>query len=208
MPKTDPWPMIHAERKALLSDLEGLSDDQWATPSLCTGWSVQQVVGHMTSAAKTTAGSFFGGFIGSGFRFNAFNAKGADKEAAGTPAETLARFRDVLERTTHPPGPVEAMLGEAVVHPEDIRRPLGITRAYPPETVIGAIDFYSKSNLLIGGKRRAAGLTFRATDADWSMGSGPEVSGPLVSIALAITGRAAAMPDLSGDGSATLQSRM
>jgi hypothetical protein len=51
-------------------------------------------------------------------------------------------------------------------------------------------------------------LTLRATDADWSAGSGAEVSGPLVSIVLAMTGRSDALKDLSGDGVATLTSRM
>ena len=70
------------------------------------------------------------------------------------------------------------------------------------------LDFYRGSNLLIGGKRRAAGLTLRATDTPWSAGSGPEVSGPGVSLALAITGRRAALTDLSGDGVGTLSDRM
>jgi hypothetical protein len=70
------------------------------------------------------------------------------------------------------------------------------------------LDFYRKSNLIVGGKRRAAGLTLRATDADWSAGTGPEVAGPAVSLALAITGRAPALADLSGAGVATLRARM
>ena len=68
-------------------------------------------------------------------------------------------------------------------------------------------DFYKGSNLLIGSKNRIAGLTLRATDADWSHGTGPEVSGPIVSLVLAMTGRQAADGDLTGDGVATLRSR-
>jgi hypothetical protein len=68
-------------------------------------------------------------------------------------------------------------------------------------------DFFKGSNLLIGSKNRIAGLTLRATDADWRTGAGPEVSGPLLSLVLAMTGRAAALADLSGDGLATLRSR-
>jgi len=39
-----PWPTIHAERAALADDLAGLSAEQWATPSLCQGWTVHQVL--------------------------------------------------------------------------------------------------------------------------------------------------------------------
>jgi hypothetical protein len=38
-------------------------------------------------------------------------------------------------------------------------------------------------------------------------GSGPEVSGPMVSLTLAMTGRTVALDDLSGNGLATLRSR-
>ena len=68
-------------------------------------------------------------------------------------------------------------------------------------------DFYRGSNLIIGGKKRAAGLTFRATDTDWTAGSGPEVAGPALSIVMAITGRQAAFADLSGDGVDVLSRR-
>jgi hypothetical protein len=99
------------------------------------------------------------------------------------------------------------MLGEAIVHGEDIRRPLGISRAYPMEAVIRVADFFKKSNLLIGSKNRIAGVTLRATDTHWSTGSGPEVSGPMTSLLLAMTGRSAALADLSGDGLDTLRAR-
>ena len=68
-------------------------------------------------------------------------------------------------------------------------------------------EFYAGSNVLIGGKRRVAGLTLRATDTDWSHGSGPLVEGPAVSLMLATTGRRAALEDLRGPGVETLRSR-
>ena len=68
-------------------------------------------------------------------------------------------------------------------------------------------DFYKGSNLLIGSKNRIDGLTLRATDADWSHGTGPEVSGPILSLVMAMTGRKAADDDLTGDGVAALRSR-
>jgi uncharacterized protein (TIGR03083 family) len=99
------------------------------------------------------------------------------------------------------------MLGEAVVHGEDIRRPLGISRSYPPEAVTRAANFFAASNLLIGTKKRIEGVTLRATDADWTRGSGPEVAGPILSLLMAMTGRTAALADLTGDGLGTLTSR-
>ena len=94
-----------------------------------------------------------------------------------------------------------------MVHAEDIRRPLGIVHDYPVDALTRLADFYTGSNLLIGAKKRVAGLTLRTTDADWSTGSGPEVAGPAIAIVMAMTGRTVAYHELTGDGVDTLRAR-
>ena len=207
MATTSPWPLIHTEREALIADLGTLTDDQWATRSLCADWTVRDVLGHMISTAKMTPPKFFVSMAAAGFRFNNMNAKGVSSEATANPADGLANLRSHLKDTTHPPGPVEAMLGEAVIHPADIRKPLGIAHEYPEEALIRVADFYKGSNLIVGAKRRIDGLTLRATDTGWTTGSGPEVTGPHLSLILAMTGRSAALTDLAGAGVDTLKSR-
>lgn len=207
MTGSSPWPLIHEERRALLADVDGLTDAQWATPSLCPGWTVRDAFGHLTSTARMTPGRFVGHLASAGFRFHVMSAKDLAAETAGPPTRTVEQFRTLLDATTHPPGPIDAMVGEVVVHSEDIRRPLGIGRAYPPAAVTRAADFFAASNLLIGTKKRIAGLTLRATDVDWTIGSGPEVSGPVLSLLMAMTGRKAALDDLVGEGLATLAAR-
>lgn len=102
---------------------------------------------------------------------------------------------------TSPPGPKPTWLGEVVIHAEDIRRPLGIPHRYPPETLRKVADFFKGSNALIGAKNRVAGLTLRATDQDWSNGSGPAVEGPLLPLVMAMTGRKEHVDDLTGKAS-------
>jgi uncharacterized protein (TIGR03083 family) len=203
-----PWPLIHDERQALVADVEPLSEQQWTTPSLCADWSVRDVLAHMTATAKMTPPRFFGKFTGSGFNFTKMTAKDVAAERGDSGADVLARFTQQVGATTHPPGPIEAMVGEVVVHGEDIRRPLGIQHRYSDGALITSADFYRRSNLLIGAKRRAEGLTLRASDVGWSAGEGPEVTGPLASIILAITGRRVGLADLSGDGLSTLTARV
>src|SRR5690349_3854699 len=135
MAPSSPWPLIHAEREALAGDLATLTSEQWATPSLCTGWTVRDVLGHMTSTAKATPAAFLAGFAGTGFNFHAFNQKRVTQEATAAPADGLAEFRRHLTATSHPPGPGETWLAETVIHAEDIRRPLGIKRDYPAQTL-------------------------------------------------------------------------
>ena len=50
-------------------------------------------------------------------------------------------------------------------------------------------------------------MTLKATDADWTHGSGPLVEGPALSLLLAATGRKVALADLSGDGVEILRGR-
>jgi uncharacterized protein (TIGR03083 family) len=204
---SDIWPVVHAERRALALDLEGLAPDRWQTPSLCTGWSVHDVLAHMVATAKETPPRFFAGLAGSRFSFARFTAKRIAAEKAGGPAATLAAFRAVETSTAAPPGPPTSWLGEALVHAEDIRRPLGIAHDYPIASVTAVTGFYAGSNILIGGKRRVQGLTLRATDTDWSHGSGPLVEGPALALLLATTGREAALADLTGPGVETLRAR-
>lgn len=202
------WPVIHAERKALIADLEQLSPEQWSTPSLCSGWSVRDVVAHLAATAKMSPVGFVARLIGSGLRFDEMAARNIARETTGPPVETLASLRGALTATTHPPGPIETWLGETIVHSEDIRRPLGIVHDYPVAAVTRVADFYKGSNLLLHSKRRIAGLTLRATDAPWTTGTGPEVTGPVLSLVLAMTGRRAALEDLSGSGLEVLHGRV
>jgi uncharacterized protein (TIGR03083 family) len=207
MAAPSPWPLIHQEREALADHLATLASEQWSTPSLCPGWTVRDALGHVIATAKTTQGSFLINMAKAGFRFNDMTAALIARESTPDPGAGLAEFRRHLTDTTKPPGPAEAMLGEIVVHSEDIRRPLGITHKYPAEALTRVADFYQGSNLLIGTRRRIAGLALRATDTGWSTGTGPEVTGPHLSLLLAMTGRRAALADLSGDGLETLRSR-
>ncbi|HEX9530943.1 MAG TPA: maleylpyruvate isomerase family mycothiol-dependent enzyme [Acidimicrobiales bacterium] len=199
--------MIHAERRALATDLADIGPDQWAAPSLCSGWTVREVLAHMTATAKITPAKFLPGIVGSGFSFEKLQAKGVAAELGQTPSDTLSRFTEVAAATSKPPGPIDTALGETLVHSEDIRRVLGIKHEYDPAALEQVADFYRRSNLIIGGKKRAAELTFRATDADWTAGSGPEVSGPMLSLTIAIAGRKAALDDLEGAGVETLRAR-
>jgi uncharacterized protein (TIGR03083 family) len=208
---SDVWSTIAAERGALADDLANLTAAQWETQSLCTQWSVCDMVAHMSSTASMSPAKFFVGMAKAGFNFDKFTGSGVDKHRGPDPAATLDEFRGLQNSTSAPPGPKTSWLGEVVVHGEDVRRPLGISHTYPPEAVREVIDFYKGSNLIVGSKKRIAGLAFNATDDDWQHGQGDPnavlVEGPLLSLLLAMTGRGCACDDLAGPGVQTLRSR-
>ncbi len=169
---------------------------------------MEQTLGHMTAAASTSPSKWMARFAGTGFRFDTLVAKDIANQTAGGPAETLARFRSIESSNGHPPGPVDSWLGETFVHAEDTRRPLGIAHDYSVHAATRLADFSTRSNLLIGSKKRVAGLTLRATDADWSSGSGPEVAGTAMAIVMTMTGRRIALDELDGDGVDILRARL
>jgi uncharacterized protein (TIGR03083 family) len=207
MEKSQIWSTVHSERKALAADLRLLGPDQWAVASLCAQWTVRDVLAHMTATGKMTPPRFFAKLAGAGFSFDRVQDAGVAAERGTAPAGTLAGFEEIQDSVSHPPGPADTMLGETIIHAEDIRRPLGIPHEYSREALVRLADFFKASNLLIGTKRRISGLSLRATDADWQHGTGPEVSGSILALVMAMTGRKQALDDLTGEGVGMLRAR-
>lgn len=202
------WPVVSDERIALIDDLGSLSPEQWQTPSLCPGWDVHDVLAHLVDSAKTTRVSFMLRLIGAGFDFDKDNDRGVARERRDDPRRTLEEFRAVIERTSGPPAPLATRLVEAFAHGEDIRRPLGITRDYPPASVARALDHQLGTTIKIGGGREhAEGLRLCASDTDYGHGAGEEVRGTAIALLLAVSGRPVAPTELSGPGAALLTQR-
>jgi uncharacterized protein (TIGR03083 family) len=204
---TELWQLIHEHRQKVGDVLGTLTDPEWEAPSLCAGWRVRDVAAHMVETHLMTPPRFMGRFIASGFRFNTFAANGVAQHTGQTPAALLAQYRETAPRTTAPPGPKPTWLAEAVIHGEDVARPSRRTLAVAPAALVAVADFVRGSTPLLHGKQRSAGLRLRATDVDWTAGDGPEVTGPAISLILAMTGRPSALADLSGDGVETLKAR-
>jgi len=206
-PGGEVWSLIRTERAALVADLAGLSVDQWATPSLCSGLVVREVLAHLTAGASLNAVRWLAGVIRCRFDFDKQVAMRLAEQLGETPAETLERFRRVVPSRTKPPLPAVAMLGETIVHAEDIRRPLGIRRDYPTEAVTRVAEYYQGSDQVVLAKGRIGDLHLVANDGPFTTGSGALVSGSTLALTMAMTGRAAYLDDLDGDGVERLRER-
>ena len=200
------WPMLAAERSALVAYLPTLSDGDWRCPSPCSGWSVHDLVVHVVAGAKTTPLNFGPAMIASGFSFDRLAARGIRQGGDASPAELIAALRSRVEARTQPG---KAYLGEVVVHGEDIRRAVGAPAGdHPAAHLVTVADYYAGTGGPVGGKQRVAGLKLSATDHEWTTGAGPEVEGPLVSLVMAISGRGFALDELKGPGADQLSARM
>ena len=204
---TDLWSTVAAERGALADDLADLSPQQWQTASLCEGWTVREVLAHQSGTASMTAPKFLLRLAAAGFSIPRYAKREIPRHLGDSPQATLTEFRDRQHSTSCPPGPKVTWLGEVIVHAEDIRRPLGIGHDYPAAAVRKVLDFYARTDLVLGTKGRIKELRLRATDDDWSHGEGPLVEGRLIDLLMAATGRGAACASLTGDGVSTLRLR-
>lgn len=199
--------MTQAERESLLGYVQNMSEDQWATMTVCDPWTVRHLVAHLTALGNQTAPNFFTGLIRSGFSFDKFVARDLEKYNQGSTDDLLQRFTASIEDPKTPPGPKYVALGEFMMHGEDIRRALGDRGEHDPSHVAALGELYAKTGGPIGGKKRITGLRLRATDGDWTLGDGPEVAGPGIDLIRAMTGRTEALDHCEGDGVATLRSR-
>ncbi|WP_278256885.1 maleylpyruvate isomerase family mycothiol-dependent enzyme [Nocardioides convexus] len=99
---SDVWPFVHAERRALADDLALLSEEQWRTPSLCAGWTVEDVVAHVVDTARTSRLRFVAEMVRHRFDFDRQNQRGMERFRGATPAGTLDGLRAAVEPAAHP----------------------------------------------------------------------------------------------------------
>ncbi|OXR45660.1 hypothetical protein B7C42_01952 [Nocardia cerradoensis] len=201
------WAMAHAERAALADDLAELDDHQWARPSLCGRWTVEEVVAHLTTSASIGRLRWLVSVAGARFDFDEHNTRRLAEHRGGTPAETLARFRRIVTSTTAPSGHTAAWLGEVIVHAQDIRRPLGILREPSVEAATEVAKFYASRDFAVPSRSTIDGLRFEATDGPFTAGTGPLVTGTTIALTMAMAGRTAYLDDLSGPGVLALRGR-
>ena len=203
------------ERLALVELLETLTAAEWATPSLCRGWTVQEVAAHLAWAPALSLRQELAEVVRAGFRQNRMIADTALRWSRRGPEAIVSQLRRNALADARPPlVPAVAVVVDAVVHALDIRRPLGRSRPIDPAAFRIAAEFCAgagwPSSTMLGGRpgRRIRGLRLVAEDQDWSFGEGQEVRAPGEVIVLALSGRPVDREELSGPGAATLHARL
>lgn len=198
--------MARAERTDLAEFLDTLTPQQWAAPSLCTKWSVKDVVAHVISYEELGPAGLIKRFA-KGWVLRA-NEVGVDEFAALTPQQLVEFLRNHLtpKGLTAGFGGMIALV-DGMIHHQDIRRALDRPRTIPTDRLVRVLGLVP-GNPRLGAGRRIRGLHLQATDVDWEHGRGAEVTGPGEALLLAMSGRPAALADLTGPGLATLAARL
>jgi uncharacterized protein (TIGR03083 family) len=206
----DAWQMTDSERAAFADLADALTPAQWDQPSLCEGWKVRDVVAHVADGADPKIGKMLLTAAKYGFRMNVMNQREAQKAGAKS-TDALCKELRATVGVHKAPGPMdpEDMLLETIVHEQDVRRPLGIARAYPVDEMKVALERATlQGNAFLPIKKRIADVKLRATDVEWEHGEGLEVSGPGEALLMAMAGRPVALGELSGPGLDTLKQRI
>lgn len=207
--------LIRTERLALIEFLETLGPAEWATPSLCGEWTIQDVAAHIAWAPVLKPLKQLVPLAKSGLRINKASADMAKVWAQRGPEEIVAQLRLNAASGAKPPGvPEIAALVDAVIHAIDIRRPLNSPRAVPPEAFaeVAAFSVTAKwpMTISVGGsaRKRLAGVQLVAEDYDWSYGEGPQVRAVGEAVLRILNGRRVARDELTGDGADQLAVRL
>ena len=201
------WRVIERERLSLAALLENLTADQWNAPSLCDGWRVKDVAAHvaLTPQAPGPLSMLVEG-VRAGGRFHKINRDFAVRHADRSGADLVAELREHaasrrLPRVTN----YRNIVMDVLVHGQDIAIPLGIPREMPKDAARAGVERVWTMGWPFGVKRPLKRFRFTATDVDWAAGDGPEVRGPVDALLLLLTGRPAALPQLSGAGADLLR---
>ncbi|WP_344776926.1 maleylpyruvate isomerase family mycothiol-dependent enzyme [Nocardioides panacisoli] len=195
-----------ANRRLLADFFDGLEEDQLDARSLCDAWSVREVLGHLVMPVTVGLG---------GFVVQIVRARGSIDRASEALAARLAE-RPVAELTgllrehadLKVPRPM-GQLADTCLHLRDCARPLGLATDADLADWRAVLDWFTASRASgFVDRRTLPGLALRATDQDWSWGDGTEVAGPSEALAMTVSGRTAALDDLTGPGVVVLRERI
>ena len=209
------WKALMWGQSLSLADLsEELDDPSFDADSLCEGWRVRDIYGHMLVGHTTPMPTMIGLVVK--YRFNipkgSFEMSKAKVEDM-TPEEIRADWRRVAEMHTRNGISKTISFKEGFldhfIHEQDIRRPLRLPKPDDGDRLAAALDaMVSVKGPMFAPAKVVGGLKLEATDVDWAHGDGPAVRGPAEALVLASGGRPVALADLDGDGVEALTARM
>ena len=200
---------VSAERRRLADSVAALTAAQWATPSLCTAWTVRDVIAHLTVTTRLTVPRLLRAAVRARGSFDRMEiGLAAERVAAYTTAELVAQLRESAASMRRMPGssPMDPLM-DLVVHAQDVARPLGRRHVSPPD-VVAACLAYVATNRFMGGPQRLAGVQLLSTDTGWTHGDGAELRGPDIDLLMVAAGRRAGLDALEGPGAEVLAARL
>jgi uncharacterized protein (TIGR03083 family) len=210
------WSAIDTERTRIADLLETLTPEEWDHPSLCEGWRVRDVAGHIPMGQAGLGPILLGALRHPG-PINRVIRETARSRGA-LPTERLVADLRATIGARRPNLGVTYLenLTDVLVHGQDIAVPLRRQLPVPVDAAAtAAARIWSCRETRRGRKMLRVfrslpyeGYRFTATDVSWSAGEGPEIRGPIIAILLVLTGRPAGRSQLAGEGAVRLAEQL
>lgn len=200
---TRDWRPLVGESLNLVADLlAGLPAADWEKPSLCEGWRIRDVAGHLVwrvgTSTRDLASSSARAVVRDHVRPSRLIDVMSARAAVAEPAVLVSELRAIAHaRLAHEGRRNLAELTEVIVHGYDIAHALGAPLAFP-STATGAVALARTLVAPTRIKSVVRGRTLTATDAGWSVGRGPELASTAESLILFLFGRSATVPRSGG----------
>jgi uncharacterized protein (TIGR03083 family) len=177
---------------------------RWDAPTLCAGWRVREVVAHITMPFRYSAPRFLVELARSRGMFNQMADRVARRDAASlSPGDLAEAVRSNTGHPWKPPGGgFDGALAHDVIHGLDITVPLGLSFAVPEERLRRVLPASLAERSVRYFGTELSGIELRATDLDWSLGSGAPLTGAAQDLLLALCGRKLPVGHLHGDPAA------
>ncbi|GAA1479911.1 hypothetical protein GCM10009624_03510 [Gordonia sinesedis] len=212
MDEHETWAAVDRQRAAVVVLLESLSPSEWATDSLCDGWTVRDVAGHLTMLGMSRPTLLALAARHPGGRNRIIREVGRSLGAADT-AHLTAEVAATIGRHRAMPGLTSAeMLVDVLAHTLDITVPLGRDAGLDNAAVAAAastvVGYRTRRESTVFRRLPLRGLRLEASDHDWQHGSGPVVSGSVTDLFLLVSGRPAGLDRLGGEGAELLRRRL
>ena len=104
MNPTEVWPQIDPYRRRLIEALTKLSEADWQQPSLCTGWTVEEALAHLTYQHISIGTGLAGTVRARGNTDRMIHDVAVRRAAKLSTAELVELLRGRVGSRRHPPG--------------------------------------------------------------------------------------------------------
>ncbi|MDI3329762.1 MAG: maleylpyruvate isomerase family mycothiol-dependent enzyme [Micrococcus sp.] len=210
MDDSEVWDVVDERRQAVVDLLGELGPGDWDRPSLCDAWTVREVAAHLTLVAlpRPRLISLFLRYPGSMNR-TIRDASKAQARRMGN-EEIRETIRSMIGLHRHFPGlTCREALVDVLGHTLDIAIPLHREVRLPTAALAEAADhvvsYGGTGNARVFRSLPILRSRLIATDHDWSTGAGPEITGTMTDLYLALIGRTVHLDRLGGEGAEALR---
>lgn len=201
-----------AEHRLLFADtVDALGPDHAGDPTLCEGWDVRTLAGHMLQPIRVPSWRF----MLTAARVRSM-ARACDVIAQRLSDRPLAEVADELRRRagdTSEPWYIGAAgpFADSCIHLRDLALPQGLDVTVAPERWEAVVDIIVSPRgqaSFLPTKDLLDDIAWRATDTGRVWGAGLLVEGTAEALAMTMSGRTAYLDQLNGDGVPLLRDRL